>query len=177
MTVRPTVPKMRWAVLSWVSVTNLPPQRRRDAGGEHGGRVGHGADDAEVFAGALLDGSRGDGGREGDDEFVRGQGGANLLDEGGDLDRLDAKENDVRLVRGGEIVGGDVDAVLGGEGERALRMGNGGGDLLGVEQIVFEEGLEQDAAHFAGAENGDAEGGHGCGSLREFVGLGVFVHK
>ena len=42
-------------------------------------------------------------------------------------------------------------------------------DLVGREEIVFEEALEEDAAHLACSEDGDAEAGHESGLRLEFV--------
>ena len=38
-------------------------------------------------------------------------------------------------------------------------MGNGGVNLVGSEEILLEEGLQEDAAHFAGSEDGYADVG------------------
>ena len=83
--------------------------------------------------------------------------GADLADEIGHLKGLDAEEDDVGLLRGGEIVVRDFDAPLGGERGGAVGVGNGCDELLRREDLLLEEGLEQDAAHLAGSENGDAE--------------------
>jgi hypothetical protein len=135
-----------------------------DGGGEHGGGVGHGADDSEVAACGVLDGAGFDRGGEGEQHFGGVEGGGDFGDEGRDLGGLDAEQDDVRGERGGEVIGGDFDAELGGEREGAVGVLDGGDDLVRQQEVVFEEGLEENAAHFAGAEDGDAEvGEHGGG--------------
>jgi hypothetical protein len=56
---------------------------------------------------------------------------------------------------------------LGAESYGALSVGDGGVNLVWREKILFEKGLQQDAAHLAGAEDGDAYvgqlGGYLCG--------------
>ena len=146
-----------------------------DAGGEHGRGVGHGADDAEFHTRAGFDGGGGDGGGEGDEELAGGEGWSDLLDEGRDLDGFDAEEDNVGGVGGFEVIGGDLHAVLGGECEGAFGVGDGSDNLVGVQEVVFEEGLQEDAAHFTGAKDGDPEVGHGCGGLGDCVGF--FGHK
>ena len=41
--------------------------------------------------------------------------------------------------------------------------------LFGKQQVVLEKGLEQDAAHLAGTQNGDAQVGKSSRLDREFV--------
>ena len=113
---------------------------------------------------ARLDGLGTDRGSEGDEEFVRRERGADFFDERGDLKGLDADQDDVGLAGDGDVVGRDFDAPLRGERGGALGVGDGGEEAVGREDLLLEEGLEENAAHFAGAEDGDAgfrEIGHG----------------
>jgi len=51
-------------------------------------------------------------------------------------------------------------------GEGLFSVGYGGVDVFRSEEVLLEESLKQDAAHFAGAEDGDVEVGDLCGGLR-----------
>ena len=113
-----------------------------DGGGEHGGRVGHGADDGEVAAGGVLDGARLYRGGEGEQHLGRRQGWSDLFDYFGDLGGFDAEQDDVGVLRGGEIVYADLDTELGGERLGAVRVLHGGDDLVRQQEVVLEEGLQ-----------------------------------
>ena len=84
-----------------------------------------------------VEGRRLDGGGEREQEFAGRERGADLLDERGYLDRLDAEQDDVGGTRGGKIVGGDLDGVPRGERDGAVFVSDGGANLLRMEQIVF----------------------------------------
>jgi hypothetical protein len=49
---------------------------------------------------------------------------------------------------------------------RPLGVAHGGVNLLGSEEVLLQEGLQQDAAHLAGAQNGYAD----LGQLRGYFG-------
>ena len=166
MTERPTVSKMRWARSICSGLTKRPRQRPATPAPSAEGRVGHGADDGDLYARGFFDGAGLHGRREGDDGLARREGRLDFGDEVGDLEGLDANEDEVSLARGGDVVRTDVDTPLRGAGEGFLSVGNGGVDVFGSEEVLLEEGLEQDAAHFAGAEDGDVEVGDLRGSLR-----------
>ena len=137
---------------------------RGDACAEHRRGIRHGADDGDFFNGGALDGLGTDRGSEGDEEFVGGEGGADFFDERGDLKRLDADQDDVGLAGDSDVVGRDFDAPLRRERGGALGVGDGGEEAVGREDLLLEERLKKNAAHFAGAEDGDAgfrEIGHG----------------
>ncbi len=69
------------------------------------------------------------------------------------LKGLHADQDQVGLFGGGEVVGADVDAPLRAEGDGLLGVRHGGVDLVGGKEILLEEGLQQNAAHLAGAEH------------------------
>ncbi len=143
---------------------------RGDACAEHGRRIGHGADDRDFFNGGALDGFGADGGRKGDEELVGGEGRANFFNECGDLKRFDADQDDVGLAGDGNVVGGDFDAPLRRERGGALSVGDGREEAVWREDLLLEERLEEDAAHFAGAKDGYAVAGETGG-----VGHGAFL--
>ena len=81
--------------------------------------------------------------------------GADLRDQIGNLERLDAEQDDVSLLDYGTVVGRDLDAPLRGERRGAVGVGDGGEKLVRVQDLLFEEGLEENSAHLAGSEHGD----------------------
>ena len=91
------------------------------------------------------------------------QRGADLLHHRAHDLRLYADENDVGLADGFYIVGEDGDAkrFRARLGFFRVKQRRAGG--FGAEQAALQECLQQNAAHFAGAEYGDAGICAGCG--------------
>ena len=76
--------------------------------------------------------------------------------------------NQVSLFGCLQVVGGYVDAPLRAQGHCALHVGDCAVNLISGKQILLEEGLEQDSAHLARAQYGDAHMGQ---LRRNFGGL------
>ena len=85
--------------------------------------------------------------------------GTNLLDDLGNRDRLKSDQDEVRCLCGSHIVGGNIDPPLSGELPGALFVLHCGQNLLRLQHLGLEEGLEQNPAHFSGSENGYPEAG------------------
>jgi hypothetical protein len=93
---------------------------------------------------------------DGDDDLGGGDEVGDFADDVFDDLRLDADDDDVGGLDGVGIAGADDDIEFGGERFSAFFMGDGCAGGGGREQAVFEQGLEDDAAHFSSAEEGDA---------------------
>ena len=93
---------------------------------ENAGSVGHGANDGSSGTESALDLRGVNGCSDGDYQLLGRDFVGNLFGEFLDDLRLDAKENDVRAIDGGNVVGGHVDAEFVGEFVRAGFMGDGG---------------------------------------------------
>ena len=161
MTVRPTVAKICSASASCSVGDEVAAADGRDAGADHGGCIRHGANDGEIAAGGFFDGAGLDRGGEGDQQLAGAKCRGDSADDVVQLLRLDAQQDDVGIFGGVEVVRGDRDAKLFGEGSGAGFVGDGGGYVLAGKEAGAQECLNQDAAHLAGAKDGDAEAGSG----------------
>jgi hypothetical protein len=65
-----------------------------------------------------------------------------------------------------QIVGRHVHAPLRAQRHRPLGVAHGGVNLAGCEKVLFQEGLQKDAAHLACAQNCHAH----IGQLRGYFG-------
>src|SRR5215469_4346948 len=88
-----------------------------------------------------------------DDQLVAMHVWANLLHHFLHHLRLDAHEDYVGLVDGREIVGAYGDAKLVAQGAGTLFVGDGCAGKRGMQEVFFQQSLEQNAAHLAGAQN------------------------
>ena len=168
---------MRWARAICSALTKRPEQSAVAPAREQRGRVGHGADDGQVAAGRVLDGARPHRGGEREQQLGRRQRGEDFGDERRDLGRLYAEQDDVCLAGGGEVVGADIDAELRGERQRAVGMLHGRDELVWEQKIVLEKGLQQNAAHLARAQDGDAQVGEYRRGDWKFVGVSAHSHQ
>ena len=85
-------------------------------------------------------------------------------------------QDQVGLLRGGEVIGADIDAPLCGAGDCLFSVRDGGVDLVRGEEVLLEKGLKQNSAHFARAENGYVQVGQlrgNCGGLNGYLRHGV----
>jgi len=133
------------------------------AGANDGTRVGHGTNDRNLFADALLDVRGGDRGRDGDNEGFVGDRGLDLFEDVTDDLRLYRQQNDISAFDGGAIVGGSVDAKFDRQRGGFFLVANGCGDVLRLKESLFQESTEEDAAELASAENGKLLIGKFCG--------------
>ena len=81
------------------------------------------------------------------------------------LEGLYADQNQIGLARGIQVAGAHVHAPLRAERQGALVVRHGGVNLPGRKQVLLEEGLQQNAAHFARAQHGQAN----LGQLRRYL--------
>ncbi len=84
----------------------------------------------------------------------------------GHLERLHTHQNQVGLLRRGEIVGAHVHAPLRAARDGPLGVGHGGVNLVRSKKVLLQEGLHQNAAHLAGAQHGHADFGAIVQALR-----------
>jgi hypothetical protein len=143
-----------------------------DAGADHGGRVGHGADDGDAGGEAALDEIGGDGSGDGDEEFIGSEFGADFVDDEADGLRLGAEEDDVGSAGGGAVIAGRDEGEIRERLAFGAGMMDGGGNVGGKDEALFDKGFDQDAAHFAGADDGefDCVGVEGHENGNPFVG-------
>ena len=70
--------------------------------------------------------------------------------------RLDTEQDDVGVLNRRAIVGRDLDAKLCGERVHSFRVIHGGDDVLRLGDVLAAKRLQQDAAHLAESEDGEA---------------------
>lgn len=101
---------------------------------------------------------------------------ADFAEDFGDDLGLDAEEDDAGLADGFAVVRAGMDLELIFEGAGAVGVGGSGPDLVWFQQLISEEGLEEDGAHFSGSEDGEffwADAGHRRVSFRGVTSLGI----
>ena len=121
-TVRPTVWKMRWAMAICFGRDESPGHRAVIAGGKHRGRVRHRADHGEVAPGRVLDRARLDRRGERKQQLSRIEGRRYLRNDGWNLGRLHAQQNDVGVLGRSQVVRADLHAKLHRKRLRAVGM-------------------------------------------------------
>ena len=80
------------------------------------------------------------------------------------------------MARSLKVVRGDLHAELRGKCVGTFRVRHRGNYLLRMQQVVFQECLQQNAPHLTRAQHGNLDARHGRGYLLQFVRRFFFVH-
>jgi hypothetical protein len=172
VTVRPTVSKMRCASSICAGGSQSGPRHSaRRSRAQRRGRVGHGADHADLHLRRFLNGfvSSPTGGK-GDQRLIRRQSaGSNLGNQVRHLEGLHAEQDQVGLPRRLQVVRCSHPrpiALLSASARSA--WADRGVNLIRRKQVLLQKGLQQNAAHFARAQNGHADRGQLRGCIWDF---------